>query len=77
MKTQSINYSEIKPGDSLFFKEGGHERRKLNFNEVEVVKSARTYEIKNNGNGPLVLVMFESGRGTWGFENRTLEKVFK
>ncbi len=73
MTTIVTKYSDIKEGDSLFYKENGHERRKLNFNEIEVVKSAESYLSK--GNGILVQITFESGNKTLGFPDRTLEKI--
>jgi len=73
MNTQLIKYSEVKTGDKLVYKENGHERKKLNFLEIETISSAESYLSK--GNGVLVLVTFESKNQTLGFPDRTLEKL--
>ena len=76
MKTLNLTYDEVKVGDLIFTNgKDNHMFRKLKFNEVETVVEVEKYESK--GNGPLVLVKFESLNSTLGFPNRELEKIIE
>lgn len=73
MQTKNIKYSEVKTGDKIFYKPNDHERRKLDFNEIEVVKQVFSYNSKGNGN--LVLLTFESNNKSLGFPSAEINEI--
>lgn len=76
MKTQLIRYDQVQKNDKIFTNgKDNHMRRKLGFDEIEIVKDIKSYVSK--GNGLLVQVNFESGRATLGFSERNLEKIIE
>lgn len=75
MKTQPIKYSDVKIGDKIFYKEKDHERRKLNFQEIEEIVEIEKYLSRGLGN--LVKLTFKSNNQTLGIENIELNKIIE
>ncbi len=74
MKTQLVQYQNIKIGDKIFTNgKDNHAFRKLNFQEIETVKVIESYE--SRGVGLLFKITYESGNQTLGIFDRVLEVI--
>lgn len=71
MKTEPVKYQDVAPGDVIL--SDNHMIKKLNFNQLEMVKEVEHYQ--SRGAGMLVKITFDSGNQTLGIFDRLLDKV--